>query len=198
VEDPLADLDVSNSPALLFVAGAVLRSKDGILLTRRPKGSSYEGHWELPGGKVEADETAGAAIVREMWEELEVAVRPIALHSCGFFCEGERTIVLSAVEVRLARGVPRSTDGREMQWVRPDSLKDLPFPPADLPILDVLRRESHREIAPLRIFADVVRNWKWNCRTSPDRIESIDPRSPGTGWRSKDFGGVRLLEWRSP
>ena len=61
------------SGTLLVVAGALLR--DGrLLLTRRPDGDPLAGFWELPGGKVEVDETPEAALAREWHEELGVDV----------------------------------------------------------------------------------------------------------------------------
>jgi 8-oxo-dGTP diphosphatase len=57
------------------VAVGVLFNADGqFLLTTRPSGKAYEGHWEFPGGKVEAGETVAQALVRELQEEIGITV----------------------------------------------------------------------------------------------------------------------------
>ncbi len=66
------------------LAGCVIVDDlERLLLMHRFKGPHT--HWELPGGKVEAGETAEVAAVRELQEELAVGVRLIkALGSCEF------------------------------------------------------------------------------------------------------------------
>jgi 8-oxo-dGTP diphosphatase len=60
------------------VAVGVLVQPDGrFLLTTRPPGKAYAGHWEFPGGKVEAGETVEQALVRELQEELGITARAV-------------------------------------------------------------------------------------------------------------------------
>jgi 8-oxo-dGTP diphosphatase len=57
------------------VAVGVLIDPDGrFLLTSRPEGKVYAGHWEFPGGKLEAGETVEQALRRELHEELGIAI----------------------------------------------------------------------------------------------------------------------------
>ena len=62
------------------VAVGILMQADGqFLLTTRPAGKAYAGHWEFPGGKVEAGESVAQALVRELHEELGIhatSIRP--------------------------------------------------------------------------------------------------------------------------
>jgi 8-oxo-dGTP diphosphatase len=60
------------------VAVGILVQPDGqFLLTTRPPGKSYAGHWEFPGGKFEAGETVEDALTRELHEELGIHVQHI-------------------------------------------------------------------------------------------------------------------------
>ena len=57
------------------VAVGVLIAPDGrFLLTSRPAGKVYAGHWEFPGGKVEPGESVEEALRRELHEELGITI----------------------------------------------------------------------------------------------------------------------------
>jgi len=57
--------------------GILIRPDGTFLLTTRPPGKAYAGHWEFPGGKLEAGETVEQALIRELQEELGVTVTAI-------------------------------------------------------------------------------------------------------------------------
>ncbi len=60
------------------VAVGILVQPDGrFLLTTRPRGKSYEGHWEFPGGKLEAGESVEIALARELHEELGIEIEHV-------------------------------------------------------------------------------------------------------------------------
>ena len=54
--------------------GVLIRTDGSFLLTTRPEGKAYAGHWEFPGGKVEQGETVEQALSRELREELGIDV----------------------------------------------------------------------------------------------------------------------------
>ena len=69
--------DVSSDKKTTDVAVGVLRrGTDEFLLTSRPPGKVYPGHWEFPGGKFEPGEDADAALRRELHEELGITIGP--------------------------------------------------------------------------------------------------------------------------
>ena len=60
---------------LLLVAAAALIDADGrVLICQRPEGKQLAGLWEFPGGKLEPGETPEACLIRELEEELGIAV----------------------------------------------------------------------------------------------------------------------------
>jgi 8-oxo-dGTP diphosphatase len=61
-----------------------------LFLARRTRQAGHGGRWELPGGKLEPDESPEAALVREIREELGV----------GLVIEGEALRYESAIEGR--------------------------------------------------------------------------------------------------
>ena len=56
------------------VAAAIIKKGDMIFATQRGYGEFKDG-WEFPGGKLEPGETAEAAIVREIKEELDADIK---------------------------------------------------------------------------------------------------------------------------
>ena len=117
------------------VCGLIEDGAGRFLACRRAEGQSQGGLWELPGGKIEDDETPEAALRRELDEELgievEVGVRLAAVeHDYGEF-----SIRLVAYRCRIASGAPQPREHAEIQWVAEESAGDLDWAPADSRLL---------------------------------------------------------------
>lgn len=56
------------------VVAALIEKNGSYLIAQRATGS-LKGKWEFPGGKVEKNETEETAIVREIYEELNISVK---------------------------------------------------------------------------------------------------------------------------
>ena len=88
---------------LPVVAGALITPAGKCLMHQRPQGKMYAGLWEFPGGKVEASEKPVDSLVRELAEELGIAVPPAAC----------RPALLAQQEPRA--GLPAGT-ARPRRW----------------------------------------------------------------------------------
>lgn len=125
---------------ILVVAAALIDRSGRFLVQRRPSGKQHGGLWEFPGGKVEPGEAPAAALARELREELQITVSPDAMAPLSFTTESaaRRHLTLLLYIVRAWRGDPIATEADEMRWVSSESVRDLPMPPADLPLVEVL------------------------------------------------------------
>jgi 8-oxo-dGTP diphosphatase len=128
--------------ALLTVVAAALVDEKRVLLQQRPPGLAMPGLWEFPGGKLEADETPEAALVRELREELGIeALRtdlmPIAFASAEL--EG-RHLLLLLYTLSKWSGDPLPLHASGLKWVHPSEMTSLPMPPADRPLVRLLER----------------------------------------------------------
>ena len=127
---------------LVLVAACVLLDGDGkVLLAKRPKGRSLAGLWEFPGGKVEAGEGPEDALIRELREELGVAVAKQDLSPLIFASHAYPDFHL-LMPVYLCRRWKRKItahEGQELVWAKPDQLQLYDMPPADDPLKAVLR-----------------------------------------------------------
>lgn len=131
----------ANKP-LLFVAAAALLDVDGrVLLARRPEGKAMAGLWEFPGGKLRRGETPEAALVRELQEELAVDTRQSCLAPIAFASHAydDFHLLMPLFVCRVWQGTPKAREGQELAWVRPLRLRDYPMPPADEPLVAMLR-----------------------------------------------------------
>ena len=127
---------------VLLVAAAALIDPDGrVLLTQRPAGKSLAGLWEFPGGKVETGETPEAALIRELHEELGIDTWQSCLAPLTFASHGypEFHLLMPLFACRKWQGIPSGKEGQNTVWVRPERLRDYPMPPADEPLIPVLR-----------------------------------------------------------
>ncbi|MEO1680871.1 MAG: (deoxy)nucleoside triphosphate pyrophosphohydrolase [Pseudomonadota bacterium] len=127
---------------VVLVAAVALVDADGrVLLARRPEGKSMAGLWEFPGGKVEPGETPEAALIRELEEELGIGTWESCLAPLTFASHGYETfhLLMPLFACRKWTGTPRAREGQALAWVRPSALRDYPMPPADLPLIPVLR-----------------------------------------------------------
>lgn len=133
--------NASPVPLLLPVVAAALIDADGrVLLQQRPAGKSLAGLWEFPGGKVEAGETPEAALIRELEEELGIAVPHACLAPAAFASAAlqDRHLLLLLFTARKWVGVPRALEATALKWVRPVDMHVLPMPHADRPLIGLL------------------------------------------------------------
>ena len=127
---------------LLLVAACALVDADGrVLLARRPEGKTMAGLWEFPGGKLAPGETPEAALIRELKEELGIDVSAACLAPFAFAShEYERVHLLMPLYLcRRWKGMPTPRENQALAWVRPQKLADYPMPPADKPLIPLLR-----------------------------------------------------------
>lgn len=127
---------------IVLVAAVALVDPDGrVLIARRPEGKTMAGLWEFPGGKVHADETPEQAVVRELDEELGIDTRQSCLAPIGFASHGYEDfhLLMPLYVCRVWRGTATPREGQELAWVRPPRLSDYPMPPADVPLVALLR-----------------------------------------------------------
>ena len=128
--------------ALVLVVAVALVDADGrVLLARRPPGKAMEGLWEFPGGKLAAGETPEQALIRELREELGIDTEQSCLAPLAFASHGydDFHLLMPLYVCRVWNGTVVPKEGQELRWVRPVRLGDFPMPPADAPLIPVLR-----------------------------------------------------------
>ncbi|MDZ7810669.1 MAG: Nudix family hydrolase [Arhodomonas sp.] len=161
----------------IHVAVGVVHGDDGqILISRRPETLHQGGLWEFPGGKVEAGEGVGPALVRELREELGISATPERCILRIPFDYDDRSVLLDVWHCRHIGGQPRALEVADWRWVVPERLGEYRFPAANRPILDAVRLPSRYLITP-------------SDEPIGELIEGLDDALAA---------GIRLVQWRRP
>jgi 8-oxo-dGTP diphosphatase len=132
----------STTGPLLWVAAVALVDVDGrVLLAQRPPGKSMAGLWEFPGGKMEAGETAEAALVRELTEELGIETAQSCLAPLTFASHVYENfhLMMLVYACRVWHGEVQAREGQQLAWVRPVEMYQYPMPAADVPLIGMLQ-----------------------------------------------------------
>ncbi|MBC6438516.1 MAG: (deoxy)nucleoside triphosphate pyrophosphohydrolase [Rhodobacteraceae bacterium] len=127
---------------VVLVSAVALADPEGrVLLAQRPPDKPMAGLWEFPGGKVEPAETPETALIRELREELGIETWASCLAPLTFASHGydKFHLLMPLFVCRKWDGFPRSRENQGLAWVRPGDLRHYPMPPADIPLIPILR-----------------------------------------------------------
>ncbi len=138
-----AGTGLRNEMKTVIVTAGVILEQEKILVTQRKEGSHQGLLWEFPGGKVKEGEEPREALRRELKEELDVEVEVGTIFESVYHPYPEYPILLLIYHCRIVRGVPKPLGCRDLRWVCLRELKELPMPPADIPICEHLCSSEH-------------------------------------------------------
>ena len=128
------------------VAVGVLIERDAqgregrFLLTSRPEGKVYAGHWEFPGGKLEAGETVEQALRRELIEELGITIGEAHPWQTEVMDYPHARVRLHFCKLRQWQGAFEMREGQQMAW-QTLPVQVGPVLPGTVPVLGWLAAE---------------------------------------------------------
>jgi 8-oxo-dGTP diphosphatase len=126
---------------VLVAAAALIDADNRVMIAQRPPGKAMAGLWEFPGGKVNEGETPEAALIRELHEELGIDITHACLAPFTFASHRYEDfhLLMPLYLCRKWRGEMRPREGQVLKWVRANKLTDFAMPPADVPLVAMLR-----------------------------------------------------------
>ena len=127
----------------LKVVAAIIENPQGqLLIAERPPNKAWAGYWEFPGGKIEAGESHEAALLRELREELGLALEGETLTHYYHANRGAEDI-LDFYHILLTRDVaPQSLEGQRWRWVSRAEIANYRFPEPNTAVLQKLQNGS--------------------------------------------------------
>jgi 8-oxo-dGTP diphosphatase len=142
--DVMARLRQEAGLRTIVVAAAIVIEGGRVLLTQRKAGTHLAGAWEFPGGKVESGEDPRGALRRELLEELGIEARVGEIVEVTFhrYEDAEKAVLLLFYEATREAGSPqpRAVDVEAFRWAAREELRAEDFPPADVAVLEKVRR----------------------------------------------------------
>lgn len=127
---------------LVLVAACALIDPDGrVLIAQRPPQKAMAGLWEFPGGKVEPGERPEETVIRELKEELGITIQEPCLAPFTFASHTypDFQLLMPLYVCRRWDGSVVAKEHSALKWVKPRELSQYPMPPADLPLIPMLR-----------------------------------------------------------
>ena len=106
-----------------IVAAVALIDIDGrILISKRPQNKHLGGLWEFPGGKLEKKEKIEEALIRELYEELNIQIWKSCLAPLTFSTHDYKdfSLLLLLFVCRKWDGIIVGREGQEIKWVFPN------------------------------------------------------------------------------
>ncbi len=121
-------------------AGILCDSEGRILIAERLGDGPFHGMWEFPGGKIAAGESSQCALSRELAEELGIEVT-----ACSSFMNlrheyDDRVVTIEFFIVSDWNSDPIGREGQALRWVPAEALDADELLPADMPVVEALRR----------------------------------------------------------
>jgi 8-oxo-dGTP diphosphatase len=125
------------------VTAVLLKHNGKLLISKRDKKRKLGNLWEFPGGKIELGETLEECLTREIKEEFQITINVQGYYDESIFEYEFGTINLLVYWASWVNGEIKATEHEDYKWVTIAELHIYTFAPADIPIVERLRREEN-------------------------------------------------------
>ena len=121
------------------VVAAIIQDEEGhVLATQRGYGE-YEGWWEFPGGKIEPGETHYVALVREIWEELNVMIKIDEWLCTIEYDYPTFHLTMHGALCHIVQGRVQLNEHLSAQWLSREELDIVQWLPADVEVIERIK-----------------------------------------------------------
>ena len=118
-----------------------MNSKQEVLLALRQAHQHQGNLWEFPGGKVETNERGYDALVREIDEEIGLAITSAHELVKINYDYGDKVVLLDVWLIDTFSGQAEGREGQQLRWCAVSHLKEDDFPAANVAIIQAIKGE---------------------------------------------------------
>jgi 8-oxo-dGTP diphosphatase len=129
-------MNESSGKVIDVTCALIVDDQNRLFAAQRSNVMSLPMKWELPGGKIEPGETSESCLIREITEELDVAIEIISALEPYTHTYPSKTIRLIPFIVKQVSGQIKLKEHANLKWLNANELLDLDWADADVPILD--------------------------------------------------------------
>ena len=122
------------------VVAALIWDGDRFMACQRPPHKARGLLWEFVGGKTEEGEDSEAALIRECKEELDIIVQVDDVFMDVVHQYPDLLVNLILYNCKIAEGTPKLLEHNDLKWITVDEIDSYEFCPADVEILEELKR----------------------------------------------------------
>lgn len=129
---------MSTKPYIRVAVGVIIRPDGAVLLGSRPTDKPWPHWWELPGGKIEDNESVEQALIRELDEEIAIQAQTVLPWVRYIHHYPRSTVELHFCKVTSWQGEPTPQESQKLAWHFPNQTPPLaigPILPATFPVL---------------------------------------------------------------
>jgi A/G-specific adenine glycosylase len=127
------------------VAVGVVFKKGKFLITRRPSQGLLGGLWEFPGGKLKPGESAEAACLREIREEVNLTIEIASPLTRVKHAYTHFKVLMDVFCCRHVRGRIRLKGPVDYRWITLKEIENYPFPGANHKFIPLLKSAAENQ-----------------------------------------------------
>jgi len=130
----------------IHVSSCLLKKKDKILITSRPKGKFLSGFYELPGGKLKKDESFIDCIKREIKEEINLQIHDNEIRNLDLITHKYKKmiIIMMVFIINKWKGKIRCNEDQKIAWISPYEIRKFKFLPGSQILFDRLYNDEYK------------------------------------------------------
>ena len=127
------------------VVAAIIRKGDRIFATQRGYGE-WKDWWEFPGGKMEEGESPEEALVREIREELSTEISVEELLCTVEYDYPKFHLTMNCYWCSLVTEALHLNEHEAARWLTSEELDSVDWLPADLLVVEAIKKQTERLI----------------------------------------------------